>query len=316
MGGQAPTLRTVVPRFSAMALVAIGLVLVTGAYSAWVQTGALLPAGTEYGRTLVMKSALVLGALAMGGLNFLDGGRMRPWLDGFRTRVSVEMMAIVAVLVMSAALASTPPVDEATGTGIEPVPDAFGEVTPNMSMSVAPGRPGVNRHVVGTSAAMAAISDMELSLDRLDTGTTTRVPLVLEGMEGMDHSVDMDHSGLPTSPDGTVDWIADAVVLPAGSQWDTTVRVLSSDGVELLRQRFAFTLSESGIDEGREPGLLFAVLALAGLLAAGGALAIGLGLGGLTLPLTERLASRVALLTGGTVAVLLGVLIGIGRLVA
>jgi copper transport protein len=316
MGGQAPTLRTVVPRFSAMALVAIGLVLVTGAYSAWVQTGALLPAGTEYGRTLVMKSALVLGALAMGGLNFLDGGRMRPWLDGFRTRVSVEMMAIVAVLVMSAALASTPPVDEATGTGIEPVPDAFGEVTPNMSMSVAPGRPGVNRLVVGTSAAMAAISDMELSLDRLDTGTTTRVPLVLEGMEGMDHSVDMDHSGLPTSPDGTVDWIADAVVLPAGSQWDTTVRVLSSDGVELLRQRFAFTLSESGIDEGREPGLLFAVLALAGLLAAGGALAIGLGLGGLTLPLTERLASRVALLTGGTVAVLLGVLIGIGRLVA
>ena len=314
--GAAPALRTLVPRFSALALVAIGLVGVTGVYSAWVQTGEIVPLGTEYARTLVIKSALALGALAMGGLNFLDGGRMRPWLDGFRTRLEVEGMAIVAVLIMSAALASTPPVDEAAGTGIAPVPDAFGEITPNMTMAIAPGRPGVNRIVVTTSAARAAVDEMQLSLDRLDTGTTTLVPLVLEGMEGVDHSGGMAHPELETEADGTVDWIADALVLPSDSQWDTSVRVLSAEGVELLRQRFSFTLTESEIGEGREPGLLFAVLALAGLLAAGGAVGLGLGLGGFALPRTEARASRVALMSGGTVAVLLGMLVGATQLMA
>jgi len=314
--GPVPTLRTVVPRFSALALVAIGFVGVTGVYSAWVQTGTLLPIGTEYGRTLVMKTALAGGALAMGGLNFLDGGRMRPWLDGFRTRVRVEVLAIVAVLVMSAALASTPPLDQAAGTGIEPVPDAFGEITPNMVLAVAPGRPGVNRIVVTTSAAMAAVDDMELSLDRLDTGSTTRVPLVLEGMEGVDHSGDMDHSGIGTPADGTIDWIADAVVLPPDSSWDTTVRILSSEGSELLRQRFTFSLSETGIDEGRQPGLFFAVLTLASIVAAGGAVAVGLGLGGMPLPRCEPLASRVALVGGGALAVLLGIVMAANQLMA
>jgi hypothetical protein len=284
-------------------------------YAAWVQTATLVPLGTDYGRTLVIKTAVALVALALGGLNFLDGGRMRSWLNGFGTRLKVEVSALAAVLFVSALLATTPPVDEAAGVGIEPIPDAFGEVTPNMSMQVAPGRPGVNRVIVTTSAAMSAVDGMELSLDRLDTGTTTRVPLVLEGMEGMDHSGGMG-PGSTTTPDDTVDWMADSVVLPAGSRWDTSVRVLSADGTELTRQRFAFSLSESGVDEGREPGLLFAILALAGIMASSGALAIGLGAGGVCLPRCEPLTSRVALVAGGTIAMSLGVLIGIGRLVA
>jgi hypothetical protein len=105
-------------------------------------------------------------------------------------------------------------------------------------------------------------------------------------------------------------------VLQAGSRWNTSVRVLSADGTELTRQRFAFSLSESGVDEGREPGLLFAILALAGIMASSGALAIGLGAGGVCLPRCEPLTSRVALVAGGTIAMSLGVLIGIGRLVA
>jgi putative copper export protein len=313
--GPPPALRTAVPRFSALALGAIGLVGATGVYAAWVQTGTLVPLETDYGRTLVIKTAVALVALAIGGLNFLDGGRMRSWLNGFRSRLKVEVAALAAVLFVSALLATTPPVAEAAGVGIEPIPDAFGEVTPNMSMQVAPGRPGVNRVIVTTSAAMSVVDGMELSLDRLDTGTTTRVPLVLEGMEGMDHSGGM---GLDTTTasDGTIDWTADSVVLPAGSRWDTSVRVLSAGGTELTRQRFAFSLSDSGVDEGQEPGLFFAILALAGVLAGSGALAIGLGAGGVCLPRCEAFTSRVALVAGGTIAMVLGVLIGFGRLVA
>ena len=177
-------MRTAVPRFSALALVSIGLVAVTGAYSAWIETGSILPIGTEYGRTLIMKSALALGAIGLGGLNYLDGGRMRRWLDGFPTRLKVEVMLGAAVLVMSAALATTPPVDEAAGVPIEPIPDAFGEIAPGMGMQIVAGRPGVNRIVVNTSGAMIAVDRMELALERLDDGSTTRVPLVLRGCRG------------------------------------------------------------------------------------------------------------------------------------
>jgi hypothetical protein len=309
-------MRTAVPRFSALALVSIGLVAVTGAYSAWIETGSILPLGTEYGRTLIMKSALALGALTIGGLNYLDGGRMRRWLDGFRTRLKVEVTLGAAVLVMSAALATTPPVDEAAGVPIEPLPDAFGEIAPGMGMEIVAGRPGVNRIVVNTSGAMIAVDRMELALERLDDGSTTTVPLVLEGMQGVEEMPGMDHTAhVVPNPDGTIDWTADAIVLPADSHWDASVRILSEDGTELQRQRFAFALDESGISEGQLEPVVSWGAAIALVLAIGGALGVGLGLGGFTLPRTERIASRAALMGGGAVAVGLGLLIGLRQLV-
>ena len=55
------------------------------------------------------------------------------------------------------------------------------------------------------------------------------------------------------------------------------------------------------------------VIALA--LGVGGAIGLGLGLGGFVLPRCERLASQVALIGGGAVAVGLGLLIGFRQLV-
>ena len=313
--GQAakPEMRSLVPRFSALALASIGLVVLTGVYSAWTQTGALVTPGTEYGRTLIMKSGFALGALALGGLNYFDGGRMMDWLDGFRSRITVEVMLAATVLALTAALAVTPPVEEPPGVAIQPIPDAFGEVAPGMEMAVIPGRPGINRIVVTTVDAMAGVGALELSLDDLDTGTSTRVPLVLEGMTGMDHTdggIGMTHQ----TDDGTVDWTADALVLPEESHWDTAVRVLGADDEELSRQRFAFALDGDGISEGEDRTLLDPALGIAAALLLGGALGLGLGLGGARLPRCEAVASRVALMGGGVVAVVLGVLIGIGRL--
>lgn len=310
--GVRPQMRTLVPRFSALALVSIGLVVLTGVHAAWTQTGVLLAVDSEYGRTLLMKSGFAIGALALGGLNYFDGGRMMGWLDGFRSRITIEVMLIATVLALTAALAITPPVEEAVGVAIEPIPDAFGEVAPGMSMHVIPGRPGVNRVVVTTIDDMAGVSALELGLDNLDDGTTTRVPLELEGMTGMDHAdVGISHD----TEDGTIDWTADALVLQAGSQWDTSVRVLGADGTELSRQRFAFALDDVGIDDGEVSSLLDPALGIAAILVVGGALGLGLGLGGMRIPRCEAAASRVALLGGGSIAVLLGGLIGAGRLV-
>ena len=314
--GAPPTMRSLVPRFSALALTSIGLVSLTGAYQSYAQTGVLLDTGTEYGRTLLMKSAFALAAFGLGGLNYLDGGRMIGWLGGFRIRITVEVMVATTVLVLTAALAVTPPVDEPTGIEIQPIPDAFGEVAPGMSMEVIPGRPGVNRIVVTTTDALAGSSTLELGLDDVDAGTATRVPLVLESMPGMSHgngSAGMEHA----TEDGTVDWTADSVVLPAGSEWDTSVRILSvADGSEISRQRFAFALSDTTIDEGRSASLLNPAVIVAGLLLLGGALGLGLGMGGARLPRCDAAASRFALLAGGGIAVLLGATIGASRLMS
>ena len=130
---------------------------------------------------------------------------------------------------------------------IEPIPDAFGEVAPGMSMQVSPGRPGVNRIVVTTIDAMAGAAALELSLDDLEAGTTTRVPLALEGMTGMDHAgggMGMRHE----TDDGTIDWTADALVLPAGSQWDTSVLVLERRRQRARRASASrFALDDEGI---------------------------------------------------------------------
>ncbi len=311
--GKPIPMRTAVPRFSALALASIGMVVLTGAYAAWVQTGTLLNLQTEYGRTLLMKAGLVGGALALGSLNYFDGGRMKPWLDGFRTRLSVESMVAAAVLVMSAALATTPPTPEANGVAIEPIPDAFGVTAPDMSMHVVPGRPGVNRVVVTTSDALASAAGLDLTLDHLDDGTSTLVPLVLEGMEGMP---DMEGHGSMATVDreGRIDWIADAIVLPADSEWDTNVRILASDGTELSRHRFAFTLDAAGVADGRVRDDVNPATAVALALLLGGALGIGLGLGGFALPRCEPLASRVALVGGGGTALVLGLMIGASRI--
>ena len=73
-------------------------------------------------------------------------------------------------------------------------------------------------------------------------------------------------------------------------------------------------MSAGAIDDGRTVSLINPATAVASVLLLTGALGLGLGLGGMSLPRCERLASRVALLGGGLTAVALGGMIGASRL--
>jgi len=313
--GRPPAWREVIPRFSAVALVSIGLVGLTGVYAAWVQTGELLPLGTEYGRTLLLKTLAAVAAIGIGAVNFIDGGRRQAWLGGTKNRLVAELSLAGVVLLLTGALSITPPTDEHRGVAISPIADAFGVVAPGMGMEIAPGRPGVNRITIRATDALAAL-ELELTLDRIDDGSSTRIPLTLRGLEGMAEMEGMDHMSMAVrNDDGTVAWYADAVALPAGSRWDTSVHVLSIAGVELSRQRFAFSLGIDGIDEGRQVSILNPGSVVALLLALAGAFGLGLGLGGQRLPRCDPGTSRLALLVGGSVAVALGVVLGVAALV-
>lgn len=315
--GAPPPMSVCIPRFSALALASIGLVAGSGVFAALTQSGALLSLETDYGRALALKLALVGGALLLGGLNYLDGGRLRGWLDGMRTRVSAELFVVGAILLITASLAATQPSTQAAGAAIEPIPDAFGDVTPGMGMEVVPGRPGVNRIVVTTTDALAASRNLklELGLDRLDDGSTSRVPLTDAEAGGGGHAAHGGGAADGATDDGSTEWMADGVVLPADTRWDASVRILSSSGTELSRQRFAFALGDDRIDEGRATNLLEPTTAVAILLVFGGAIGIGLGAGGARLPRCEPAASRLALTAGGGAATILGVAIGVERLI-
>jgi hypothetical protein len=225
-------------------------------------------------------------------------------------RVRLEAVLGIGVLGATALLATTSPSDGSAGVAIRPVPNAFGEVAPGMTLSLSPGRPGVNRAVVETTDALAMSNvALELVLDRVDEGTTTRVELHHPGMEGMDHSQMTMPGGEPTDP-GVVEWSADALVLPAESAWEANVLVLSTTGTELARQRYAFALGADGVVDGAVTSLVNPESVVAVLLLLGGALAIGLALGGGSLPRCDARASQIALRIGGSVSLVLGLLLG------
>jgi copper transport protein len=99
--------------FSPWALAFAGIVVITGAASAWLHlpsVGALWSTG--YGRTLLVKLALLAPVLAAGGYNWL---RVRPTLGGspsvarLTRAASVELTFGALVLAVTAVLVATPP---------------------------------------------------------------------------------------------------------------------------------------------------------------------------------------------------------------
>ena len=304
-----PPASVAVPRFSALAIASIGLMAATGLYADWLHTGTLVTTGDPYGLTLVLKVGLAACAFGLGALNFLDGGRRPRWLGGTRLRVATEVTLAVAVLGAAAVLSVIPPGTTARAVVLEPRPSALGDAITGMSLELLPGRPGVNRVMLVVTGVLGE-RPAELVMDRLDTGGQTRIPLVWQdpGAAGHDAAHGEGHGG-----SGEDHFVADAVVLPAASRWDATARLLTDSGTELLRQQYAFALDADGISEGRQPHAIDVALILAGLMATGGALGVGLGAGGWQLPRTDAAASRFALVGGGAIGLALGVLIGGAR---
>jgi putative copper export protein len=89
-----PVLAQVVSRFSNVALSSVGVLAVTGLYSAWLHVGsldALLP--TTYGRTLLVKLVLFAGLVVLGAFNFLW---LRPRLAAPLPKGGAKKQAAIA----------------------------------------------------------------------------------------------------------------------------------------------------------------------------------------------------------------------------
>ncbi len=101
---QRAILLALVPRFSVMAGLCVGTLILTGLYSSWVQVTVLRAVATPYGFALLAKIGLIVPLLLLGALNLLwvrprlaRKGQAGQWL-----RKLVIGEAVIAVLVLLA----------------------------------------------------------------------------------------------------------------------------------------------------------------------------------------------------------------------
>ena len=111
------------PRFSALALVAWAVLIVTGLYNAWLHVGSLDGLReTDYGRSLTVKLLLLASILALAALNLLvvsrrvgqaDPGERGTWVRRFTAALSAEVVLALLVLLVVGRLTSQQPARDA-----------------------------------------------------------------------------------------------------------------------------------------------------------------------------------------------------------
>lgn len=295
-GGQsrleAGSLGRIVPRFSALALVSVTLIALTGIYADWVQTRDLLAFDTPYGLNLLIKILVFLLALSVGLVNYLDGGRDRVRRFGLSRRLLLELILGVAVLAITANLTSGSPTGSDRPIAIAPAASSVVSAQP-ASLAILPAHPGPNRFEAGLQAPVIEGTVVELVLQRLDQDVgSTRVTM------------------RPDHTTSTPEFVTDTN-LAAGTRWDATVIATGPTGTELARQRFVFAFDGQAISEGRDTPPIDPGVAAAILLLILGVLGLGYALAGGTLPRTLPDASRPAMI-GASVA---GVALGLAALI-
>ena len=257
-------LGSIVPQFSAVALVAVALIVATGTYQAWIQTYDFTSVANPYSLNLALKVAVFLVALVFGALNYFDGGRDRGWLGGFRTRVFLEAGLAIAVVVLTANLTSGSPTGESRPIAIAPAVSSAPAGSVSSSFAIQPGRPGPNRYLANVSPLAPSGATVVLVLQRLDTDVgTSRLPLR--------------PATAAESNGATSEFLTDGGQLAADSSWDATVIVSTAAGQEIGRTRFTFALDQTDISAGRQLPPLDPVLLVAVLLLLGGLLGLAFG---------------------------------------
>ena len=158
-----PVLRTrltaqLIPRFSALALMSVATLVLTGVYSAVLRIGTIdALVITLYGQALIVKLLIALSMIGLGAINLLiitprlKRAAALPttpsrWADRFRCIVTSEVILGVTLLLSVGVLTSLPP---ARLTANVSDLNAAADVDDlNLALDIAPGRVGVNTFAV------------------------------------------------------------------------------------------------------------------------------------------------------------------------
>jgi len=188
-GDRASVVAAFTPRFSAVAVISIGVLVITGTYGAWAQVTIIEAFATPYGWSLIGKLALVVVILVIGAFNLLwIRGRLATsqgavsWLGRL---VAIEAVIAVLIIVAVGVITSLEPARQVAsreGIGISDelrFDDTAEGVA--ISLTVAPGHVGQNRLVVlledrfGNAIANADGVSVDLTSLDVDLGKETLV---------------------------------------------------------------------------------------------------------------------------------------------
>lgn len=182
-----------VPRFSALALVAWAVLVLTGLYNAWLHVGSLDGLrDTDYGRSLTLKLLLIVLILALAALNLLvvsrRVGRTDPadrgaWARRLAAALSAEVVLAVLVLLVVGRLTSQQPARDALVEAAAAV-ELPGTISDrSATLGLAPGVAGPNDYrltvageplpadteaVLRIQLAGGALAQKEIRLGRLE----------------------------------------------------------------------------------------------------------------------------------------------------
>lgn len=179
-------------RFSFVAALSIFAVAGTGVFRAVNELGTFSAlTGTDYGRLIVGKSALIVLLGTLGAVNrYRNVPRAGERSAGLKKVGRIELIVAVIALALAGTLAnSVPPVSEAAAAEeqgpIEVTGTTFARTT-RASLTVAPGNPGINRFRV-------SLTDLE-SGDLLEGGSVTLELDPLSTPQAQPASIDLEET--------------------------------------------------------------------------------------------------------------------------
>ncbi|MBI2916984.1 MAG: copper resistance protein CopC/CopD [Chloroflexi bacterium] len=264
----------IVPRFSAVAILSVGTLVVTGLYSGWAQVTVWRAVDTPYGLTLVAKVGLLVPLMALAALNLLW---VRPrlavesaagrWLLRF---VTGEALLAVVLLLSVGLLTSLEPAREVASRRVPTQPPGYSaqDVVDGTAiyLKVTPGWLGTNRFLVAledrSGDPIANAEDVALRLTYLDA--------------------DVEPTALSAANLTNGQYLIEGVQVSIAGAWEAALTIRRPDAFD-TRAAFRFNIAASGAtraspivlspDTGR---LLWALeLALLGLLFLGTGVVIG-----------------------------------------
>ncbi|WP_068306722.1 copper resistance CopC/CopD family protein [Pararhodobacter sp. CCB-MM2] len=216
-------------RFSGPAIVFVALLILSGMWLTWAQSGGNLPhvANTVWGRILVVKLTFVAALLLLAALNRL---KLTPALHRgevahLSRSIRIEIVLAVGVLFLAALFRLAPP-PRALIADAPPISLHIHTDRAMADVRLSPGRAGPVVLQIGFQTG-----DFDILVPRevaiaLTPSDDRLAPIRLRAREGDD--------GL---------WLSDEVTLPFGGSWDIAIRILITDFESVVLQE-TFRLPE------------------------------------------------------------------------
>ena len=220
--------RVVVLRFSKLAAISLGVVVVTGVARTVDEVGGWARlADSGFGRALDLKLVLFAGLVALGAMNryrlvplFQAGGRRRA-VTRLRRSVGGELGLAAGVLAAAALLSQLAPGEPAGAARPAPAPPVLAAsgadwaTTVRVTLTVTPGAAGPNRFT-------ATVADF-------DSGTTLPVDRVeLSGNPAADPGLGTARLELTEAADGR--WLGEGRMLSLAGRWNLTTTIQRPEG--------------------------------------------------------------------------------------